>query len=186
MEAQIIRSKRKTLSLELKDGQVIVRAPRWVSRTQIDAFVQGHQGWLQKAMAREEARRRELAAVVKLTDQELAGLVRLAKDYIPRRVAHFAPLVGVDYAKITIRRQRGRWGSCSAKGNLSFNCLLMLTPPAVLDSVVVHELCHRKVMDHSPRFYTLVDRVMPDYQAQHQWLRQNGQALIARLPDRAT
>lgn len=182
MDAQIIRSSRKTLSLELKDGQVIVRAPRWVSQAQINAFVQSHQDWLQKAMAREAKRQQELAAVVKLTDEELTQLVHLAKDYIPRRVAHFAPLVGVDYAKITIRRQRGRWGSCSAKGNLSFNCLLMLTPPAVLDSVVVHELCHRKVMDHSPGFYALVDRVMPDYPVQHKWLRQNGQALIARLP----
>lgn len=183
METQIIRSKRKTLSMELKDGKVVVRAPRWVSRGEIDAFIQSHQDWLQRAMAREEKRRQELAAVVKLNEAELAQLVRLAKDYIPRRVAYFAPLVGVDYAKITIRRQRGRWGSCSAKGNLSFNCLLMLTPPAVLDSVVVHELCHRKVMDHSPRFYALLTRVMPNYQDQHKWLRQNGQALIARLPD---
>lgn len=183
MDIPIIRSKRKTLSLELKNGQAVVRAPRWVSRGEIEAFVHSRRDWLQKAMAREEARRAELAAVVQLTEEELTQLVRLAKDYIPRRVAHFAPLIGVDYAKVTIRRQRGRWGSCSTKGNLSFNCLLMLTPPAVLDSVVVHELCHRKVMDHSHRFYALVERVMPDYQAQHQWLRQNGQALIARLPD---
>lgn len=183
METTIIRSKRKTLSMELKDGAVIVRAPKWVSRREIDDFVESHQGWLRKAMAREEQRRAQLAQVVRLTPDKMEKLVDLARVYLPRRVAYFAPLVGVDYGKITIRRQRSRWGSCSAKGNLSFNCLLMLAPPAVIDSVVVHELCHRKVMDHSQRFYDHLLRVMPDYPQHHKWLRQNGQGLIARLPE---
>ena len=183
MDVQIIRSKRKTLSMELKNGAVIVRAPRWVSRSEIDGFIESHRDWLRKAMAKEEKRQAELAAVVKLTRAELDDLAARARAYIPWRVAHFAPLVGVDYGKVTIRRQRSRWGSCSAKGNLSFNCLLMLAPLAVLDSVVVHELCHRKVMDHSKRFYDLLLGIMPDYQDHHKWLRQNGQALIAKLPD---
>lgn len=183
METTIIRSKRKTLSMELKDGAVIVRAPKWVSRGEIDEFIESHQEWLRKAVAREEQRRAQLAQVVRLTPDKMEKLVDLARVYIPRRVAYFAPLVGVDYGKITIRRQRSRWGSCSAKGNLSFNCLLMLAPPAVIDSVVVHELCHRKVMDHSQRFYDHLLRVMPDYPRHHEWLRQNGQELIARLPE---
>ena len=183
MDIQIIRSKRKTISMELKDGDVIVRAPKWVSRREIDAFIDSHQDWLERAMAKEENRRAELAAVVKLTEEELDELVERARAYIPHRVALYAPLVGVDYGKITIRRQRSRWGSCSAQGNLSFNCLLMLAPPAVLDSVVVHELCHRKVMNHSQRFYDLLLRVMPGYPELHSWLRKNGQTLIARLPE---
>ena len=68
---------------------------------------------------------------------------------IPEKVRYYAPLVGVTYGRITIRNQRTRWGSCSSKGNLYFNCLLMLAPPEVLESVVVHELCHRKEMNHS-------------------------------------
>ena len=186
MDIQIIRSRRKTLSMEVKNGAVIVRAPKWVSRGEIDRFIDSHQGWLKKAMVKEEQRQAELATVVKLTAEQLDQLAELAKVYIPRRVACFAPLVGVDYGKITIRRQRSRWGSCSAKGNLSFNCLLMLAPPEVIDSVVVHELCHRKVMDHSKRFYDILLRIMPDYQEHHKWLRQNGQRLIARLPDKDT
>ncbi len=182
MDIQIIRARRKTLSMELKDGAVVVRAPRWVSRGEIDRFVESHRDWLRKAMAREEKRRAALAAVEPLTPAELEDLVARAKVCIPQRVAHYAPLVGVDYGKVTIRRQRARWGSCSAKGNLSFNCLLMLAPPEVLDSVVVHELCHRRVMDHSQRFYDLLRAVFPDYQACRQWLRANGQGLIARLP----
>ena len=93
---------------------------------------------------------------------------------IPERVRHFAPLIGVDYGRITIRCQRTRWGSCSAKGNLSFNCLLMLLPNEVVDSVVVHELCHRKHMNHSPLFYAEIERVFPEYRKCSKWLKENG------------
>ena len=108
-------------------------------------------------------------------------LARQARQTIPERVAHFAPLVGVTYGRITIRSQHTLWGSCSSKGNLNFNCLLMLTPPEVLDYVVVHELCHRKEMNHSARFWAEVGRVIPDYEIQRKWLRENGTALISRL-----
>ncbi|MBQ6684544.1 MAG: M48 family metallopeptidase, partial [Firmicutes bacterium] len=90
------------------------------------------------------------------------------------RVAHYAPLVGVDYGRITIRNQKTRWGSCSSQGNLNFNCLLMLFPDEVIDSVVVHELCHRKHMNHSAKFYKEVERVFPEYRKWHQWLNENG------------
>ena len=80
-----------------------------------------------------------------------------------------------------MRAQRTRWGSCSSSGNLNFNCLLALVPPAVLDYVVVHELCHRLEMNHSPRFWQEVGRVMPDYEEHKKWLRENGAELIERL-----
>ena len=96
-------------------------------------------------------------------------------------MAHYAPLVGVSYGRITIRCQRTRWGSCSSKGNLNFNCLLMLAPPEVLDCIVVHELCHRKEMNHSQRFYAEVLRVMPDYRERYKWLKENGHMLMAML-----
>ena len=79
----------------------------------------------------------------------MKALADQAVKTIPERVRYYAPLIGVTYGKITIRNQRTRWGSCSSKGNLNFNCLLMLAPPEALDSVVVYELCHRKEMNHS-------------------------------------
>ncbi len=82
-----------------------------------------------------------------------------------------------------IRSQRTKWGSCSAKGNLSFNCLLMLAPPEFLDSIVVHELCHRKEMNHSKRFYAEVLRVFPEYRKWNKWLKENGWLLTASLDD---
>jgi predicted metal-dependent hydrolase len=113
--------------------------------------------------------------------EEIHTLADQAMEFIPRRVAHFAPKVGVTYNGITIRNQRSRWGSCSGKGNLNFNCLLMLCPPEVIDYVVVHELCHRKEMNHSPRFWAEVARILPNYREQEQWLTDNGSAIMTRM-----
>ena len=82
---------------------------------------------------------------------------------------------------ITIRNQKTRWGSCSSKGNLNFNCLLMLTPPEVIDYVVVHELCHRKEMNHSWAFWAEVEKVLSGYKEQVKWLKENGGQVIGRM-----
>ena len=105
----------------------------------------------------------------------------LAKQCFPGLVARYAPVVDVDYGTVTIRAQRTRWGSCSAQGNLNFNCLLMLTPDHVMEYVVVHELCHRKEMNHSARFWAEVERVLPDYRESRRWLKEHGGGLICRL-----
>ena len=102
-------------------------------------------------------------------------------EYIPKRVEYFAPKIGVRYGRITIRNQKSRWGSCSSKGNLNFNCLLMLTPPEIIDYVVVHELCHRKEMNHSFQFWALVEKVLPDYRERRKWLDENGGVIIGRM-----
>ncbi len=118
-----------------------------------------------------------------LSDEEITDLYRKAAEYIPARVAHYASETGVTYGRITIRKQKTRWGSCSSKGNLNFNCLLMLTPPQVIDSVVVHELCHRKEMNHSAEFYAEVLKVFPDYFYWDRWLKQYGTGILMRVPD---
>ncbi len=176
IEYTLIRSSRKTVGLQIKDGKVIVRAPRRLPKAAIDAFVLKHADWIKTHLAKAKAAQ----GAPKLTENELAELAKAAKQVIPARVAHYASLLGVEYGRITIRTQKTRWGSCSSQGNLNFNCLLMLAPPEVLDSVVVHELCHRKHMNHSKAFYAEIARVMPDYKVRHAWLKQNGAALMAR------
>lgn len=91
---------------------------------------------------------------------------------IPERVEYFAEMMNVTYGRITIREQKTRWGSCSSKGNLNFNWKLVLMPEEVLDYVVVHELAHRKEMNHSERFWNHVEKVLPDYQARRKLLRE--------------
>ncbi len=174
-------SDRKSIGLTVKDGQLIVRAPRRATRADIERVIAAHTDWIQKTMAKQAATQEADKDIPKLTERELRALGERALKVIPERVKHFAPLVGVTYGRITIRNQKTKWGSCSGKGNLNFNCLLMLAPPEVLDSVVVHELCHLKHMDHSPAFYAEVRRVMPDYDKRHAWLKENGHVLMKRM-----
>ena len=174
MEYRIIRSRRRTIAIQIApDGQVLVRCPLNVTDAWVDAFIRGKSDWIQKHLRRIP---QELSPI---PEAELRALTDRAKKEIPGRVAYYASLVGVQYGRITVRHQKTRWGSCSAKGNLSFNCLLMLAPPEVLDYVVVHELCHRKEMNHSQRFWDEVVRICPDYRDCRKWLRQNGVALMA-------
>ena len=81
------------------------------------------------------------------------------------------------YGRISIREQKTRWGSCSSKGNLNFNWRLILAPEEVLNYVVVHELAHRREMNHSKAFYAIVESVLPDYRTARKWLRDKGQTL---------
>ena len=173
---KIIRSSRKTIAIQIcPDGQVVVRCPRRMKNEAIQAFVESKSGWIEKHL---EKCAPELPP---FTEEEIRSLKQRAMEIIPQRVAHFAPLVGVTYGGITIRSQRTRWGSCSSKGNLNFNCLLLLAPAEVLDYVVVQELCHRREMNHSPKFWAEVERILPGYKARQKWLKENGQTLISRL-----
>ena len=181
MGIEVIRSRRKTLSVEIREGRLLVRAPLRVSNAEISRFLQEKQAWIDKHLAGSRAQLEAKKDIPLLTEEELRALAWAAKRLIPDRVAYFARLLGVTYGRITIRCQHSRWGSCSSKGNLNFNCLLMLAPRDVLDSVIVHELCHRKHMNHSAAFYEEVLRVLPEYKAQDKWLKKNGPLLMARL-----
>ncbi len=184
------------------DGSVVVRSPLRTSRREIERVLSIHMDWIlrtQKRMQarrlRDEAQRQAYASADAagqkapdgwswiLTPPEIASLKQQASPVFAERTARYAPLVGprgVTWNRITIRCQKTRWGSCSSRGNLSFNCLLLLAPPAVLDYVVVHELCHRLHMDHSPAFWQEVERVLPDCRDCERWLKKNGRDLMKR------
>ena len=186
MDYKLIRSKRKTLSMQMTEGGLVVRAPFSASEKSISDFLKKHERWIKK---REEELERRLAEAEKyppLTDEDIKRLAEAARSYIPQRVARYADMAGGKYGRITIRNQRTRWGSCSSKGNLNFNCLLMLTPPEVIDSVVVHEVCHLKHMDHSARFYRDVRRLYPEYDKWNGWLKKNGKVILMRAERRET
>ena len=181
MEYTPIKSNRRTLALEIKNDKLVVRAPISATDEEIKEFVLKHRRWIDKTFIKVENRKEKLQGIEPLSQSEIRALADLAMTVIPDRVKYYAKKIGVTYGRITIRNQRTRWGSCSVKGNLNFNCILMLAPPEVLDSVVVHELCHRKEMNHSDKFYTEVLRVFPDYWLWNKWLKYNGDILIKRM-----
>lgn len=182
LKITVIRSSRKTLSIQLKSGELVARAPLRMKEKDIYEFIESKRAWIEKHLSSMEERQRALEGIHPFTEEEIKSLAEKAKAIIPERVKYYAPKIGVTYGRITIRSQRTRWGSCSSKGNLNFNCLLVLFPPEIIDSIVVHELCHRKHMNHSPQFYQEIDKFFPDYKRCHKWLNDNGMKYMERLP----
>lgn len=181
---QMIRSNRRTIAIEItRDCQVLLRVPNRMKQKDVQAFVSEKWAWIEKnyrEMQQKRQKREDLFQTYQLTDDRIRELAKQACQIIPQRVAYYAEKMGVTYGRITIRNQKTRWGSCSSKGNLNFNCVLMLAPKEVLDYVVIHELCHRKEMNHSKRFWKEVEKVMPDYEVHKKWLKDNGSILLIR------
>ena len=104
-------------------------------------------------------------------------LSAMALKRIRERLDYYAPRIGVAFGRVAIRDQKSRWGSCSRKGNLNFNWKLIMAPPQALDYVVIHELCHRIEFNHSPRFWSLVEGQMPEYEVWKKWLKGHAEDL---------
>ena len=178
----LIRSSRKSCSISIAaDGQITVRVPLRTGDREILHLLTDRQHWIiTKYLQQRE--KQESKPVSDLTELQRAELTKryiaAAKDYFPKRAAYFRQFTGGIYQRITIRDQKTRWGSCSARGTLSFNWRLMLAPPSVLDYVVVHELCHLTHMDHSAAFWQAVEAAYPDYRTARQWLKDHGHELI--------
>lgn len=177
----ILKSNRKTISIEISGNGIVVRAPVQMGDNEISAFVESKKDWINKHIQNVSAQQEALRNAKPYTAEEINALADKALEFIPKRVQYYAPLIGVNYGRITIRNQRSRWGSCSSAGNLNFNCLLMEFPDEIIDSVVVHELCHRKYMNHSPQFYAEIEKVFPQYKKCRKWLNEHGSAVLNKL-----
>lgn len=178
----LIRSNRKSCSISISpDGQITVRVPLRTTEKEISHLLIDKRIWIiTKYLEVQEQQKNR--PVSDLTDTQRAALeqryIAAAKEYFPKRAAYFQQFTGGSYNRITIRDQKTRWGSCSARGTLSFNWRLMLAPPAILDYVVVHELCHLTHMNHSAAFWQKVASVYPDYRTARKWLKDHGQDLV--------
>ena len=167
---QWIRSRRKTIAIQIdREGQVIVRTPYGITKRQVEEFLDEKKDWLLQTRQRVEKRKTEQIPISEEVRRE--GIER-AKRIFPERTAYFAKRIGVDYGRITIREQKTRWGSCSSKGNLNFNWKLVLLDPELLDYVVVHELAHRREMNHSVAFWKVVEAELPDYRERRRRLKE--------------
>ena len=169
MEYRIIRSRRKTMALELtRNGELVVRLPMHLPDEAAARLVADHPAWIQRAAERQRQRR---AGRPEPSAEEAEALRRLAKAVLPGKVAAYAEIMGVTPASVRITSARTRFGSCSARNGLCFSWRLMQYPEAAVDYVVVHELAHIRHHDHSPDFYALVARYLPDYRERAALLR---------------
>ena len=176
----LVRSSRKTLAVQIRaDGTVIARAPLRMPKDRILCFLSEKASWIRMQQERmQEWENMRQQARIHLDAAQEKELRERAKSVLAQRTAYFARQVGVTYGRITVRDQKTRWGSCSQTGNLNFNFRLILAPPEVLDYVVVHELCHRRQMNHSAQFWQEVAQVLPDYRERKVWLTENGWRLM--------
>lgn len=176
----LVRSSRKTLAVQIRaDGTVIARAPLRMPKDRILCFLSEKASWIRMQQGKmQEREKMRQQACIHLDAAQEKELRERAKAVLAQRTAYFARQIGVTYGRITVRDQKTRWGSCSQTGNLNFNFRLILAPLEVLDYVVVHELCHRRQMNHSAQFWQEVAQVLPDYRKRKAWLTENGWRLM--------
>ena len=175
---EIIKSSRKTIAVEVRqDGSVLVRAPRNCPQSRIDTFLKEKQAWVLAKVEEQKEKEADSMKIQPLSEAEQRLYRDKAREIFEQKVSYYARMMGVSYGRIAIRDQKTRWGSCSGEGNLNFNWRLIFAPAGVLDYVVVHELAHRKEMNHSPRFWRVVEDTMPEYRKYQKWLKENGRGL---------
>lgn len=158
---KLIRSDRRTMSVEVDwAGGLLVRAPRFMPKWRIDAFVEERRDWIARARDRQAQRQAKLPAI---REEDKPRYVKLAKAILPGKIEQYARRMGVRPTGLTITSATTRFGSCSGKDRLSFSWRLMAYPEAAIDYVVVHELAHIRYKDHSRAFYGFIESVLPDY-----------------------
>lgn len=176
----LIPSKRKTMAMEIKDGNLFVRVPVKVKAESIDKFIKEHLSWIKKNLT-ESIRKTEIAKMnPPFSKEERRKLIASARSYMMPIITEYAERIGVTFQSVSFRIESSKWGSCTASGKLNFNALLMYTPDDVMRSVVCHELCHRKHMDHSADFYRDLAATFPSYKECDKWLSENGSILLYR------
>lgn len=169
MEYRLIRSKRKTVSIEItREGVLLVRAPRQFPQAQIDALLEQKRHWIETHMAQQKSR---MAAHPEPDELRWKELRRFAEDYIPSRLAYYSQKMGVTPTALHYSKAKTRFGSCSSKDSITFSLRLMEYPLPAIDYVVVHELAHIRHKDHSRAFYQFVASVLPDYKQREQLLK---------------
>ena len=162
MQYTVIRSDRRTLCMEIKDGKVIVRVPKRCSDKQISEFVAKNEQWAIKKL--EQLKNKPIAPIkAELSPQQIKQLKELAAKKILPRARELSRVTGMTAKSFGITKARGRFGSCSGKDSINFSCFLALYADELIDYVIIHELCHTVHKNHSSAFYALLQKYLPNY-----------------------
>ncbi len=157
------------------DGRVVATKPSRVSLSVLERFVQEKQEWIEMHRARIEMKAVKTPLIElprpRRGSRAYKEAVTAARSLATDRLAYFNDFYGFTYGSISIRNQKTRWGSCSARNNLSFNYKIAFLPSELADYIIVHELCHTKEYNHSDKFWAQVARQMPSHGALRKLLR---------------
>ena len=166
---ELKRSRRKTMSLEISsDGTLAVRAPFFVSKKRIDAFVSEKEAWIERT--RDELATRTPFRTVTAAERE--ALRKTAKRVLPPRLAFWSERTGMTYHGLTITSAEKRFGSCNGKNHICLSLYLAEYPEELADYVILHELCHTVEHNHSSRFYALLEKHLPDWREREKKLKE--------------
>lgn len=169
-EYKLIRSKRKSLSLEIsKNLDIIVRSPYGFPKSEIDRFVISRNNWITENLEKMKSRAEKYPSQV--SENEAKALLQKAKEILPSKVSYYSKLMNLYPTALKITAATTRFGSCSGKNSICFSYLLMRYPDEAIDYVVVHELAHIKHKNHSRDFYDLVKKYLPDYKEREKLLK---------------
>lgn len=160
MEYTALYSKRKTISITVRCGMFIVKAPIGTSQNKIEKLLSEHSNWIEVHLKKE----REMEKLYSSLDEKrIKELRHTARGYFTEKTRYYADIMGLEYNKIRISSAMSRFASCSSRGNISYSYRLMLYSEACREYVIVHELAHLVEMNHSKKFWDIVGRYMPEY-----------------------
>ena len=169
VEYRLVRSGRRTLAAEItREGEIIVRAPYRMSKQHIEKFLDDNKERIERATNRAKARKPSYSSDA----PEAEELRRKAEALIPPKVEYYAKIMNLEPKSVRITAAQKRFGSCSSRGTLCFSFNLMQYSEAAIDYVVVHELAHLVELNHSPKFWSVVERYMPDYKKRRAMLKE--------------
>ncbi len=176
MKYKLIKTWRKTLALQIKHWELIVRAPKLMPQFMIENFVKKHKKWIKRKMKNYKVGD-ECIRPLQKSEKEILKLKQKAKAYIPWRVEKLAKRFDKKYNKIKITSAKTRWWSCTSQKNLNFSYRLIQAEKKAIDYVIIHELAHLKYMNHSKKFWLHVEEMMSDYKQWDKWLKNEGRKL---------
>ena len=155
MEYSVIRSNIKNIYIQIKEGKVIVKAPKRISEKYIEELVKKKEKWILKKLEEENNKEEEKI----ITHEDLTQL----KNIVSQSAQKYSKNIGEYPKKITIKDMNYAWGSCTGKRNIAINMKLANKRKEIIEYVVLHEICHLKYMNHSKKFWAMVEKYMPDY-----------------------
>ena len=168
----LVRNTARKMRISMRideQGSLVVSKSPWISVRSLEEVLRKNLGWIRDKLQQQSAKPKKILGHCSVRD--FLAQKEITRKLVDTRLRYFNEFYNFKIGKVYIRNQKSRWGSCSGRGNLSFNYKLALVPPELADYVIVHELCHLSEMNHGPKFWQLVGETVPDYKARRRELK---------------